>query len=717
MAFGKFFGKKEVGVEKSVAVATKKPPVPVRTPVAAPQQRPEAADVGRSPLTKQDELLRINLKKFREYNKTKTAVMENFMSPPKLAAYRTLTLLLHIEVAGLPGYVENDVVPTGIAKFELTDEMVANARKLFPKAFIDEKYLNSIKTKKPRIESLLTIGSIGSIAQNAHSDFDFWVCINEEGFSKEEMMLLKKKLKKIEQWAEEKPDLEVHFFITDIKRAYRNEFGDTDEESTGTAMAKLLKEEFLRSYYLVAGKTPYWSLVPAGANEPTYKKIVEYMNSSSHFNNDNYIDLGPTPSISTDEYFGAALWQINKALSSPYKSVFKMALLLAYVADAKSGLICEAVKRGVLERKPEAPFPDPYLLMFERVLNFFINRNEEKTVDLLRKCMYMKMDVKVMRTDYQTSGKDTKKDKIANYISDWKWDHNVVQDLNKFDEWSFKKNIEFGMFINTFLLGAYRELSDLVKDKGSAIKISQNDLTVLGRKIYSLYSKQPNKLSPISQFTEKDPYQTYITISRTSQHGHHELYNIYTDDVTKQIAKKDDPRENFLYASKSALGAISWIILNRCYGPKTRLCIMNYQYSDDMNSLIEDLFNFFPPLDISKIDSQKLLEKAYYEKAYIVINFSVPRWTKEVKTVGIITRNSWGEMFFHELQGKEGLNKAIETLRQGKFELMSELKKFYRIYVPKGENYTPFVNQLNTTLKRQLSFHFGVQSFYKHSSR
>ncbi len=113
----------------------------------------------------------------------------------------------------------------------------------------------------------------------------------------------------------------------------------------------------------------------------------------------------------------------------------------------------------------------------------------------------------------------------------------------------------------------------------------------------------------------------------------------------------------------------------------------------------------------------KLLHRAVKEKVYIVINFSIPKWTKEVKTVGIISRNSWGEMFLQKYSGKEGLNKAVEALKEGKLELLRELKNFYKIFIPKGECYTPLLNIANNTLKKHVSFHFGTQSFYKHSAR
>ncbi len=670
-----------------------------------------------NPLTKQDALLIKNLNLFKNYNNYKNSMVETCMPAEKLAVYRVLSLLLHVNITGLPGYLENPKVPNGIKHFKISNEQLDVAKKLFRGVFFDDLYLKLIKEDICKIESLLTIGSIGSMAQNSHSDFDFWVCINEDDFVPEEMFLFKKKLQKIEEWADSKFDLEVHFFITDIKKAKRNEFGATDEESTGTAMAKLLKEEFLRSYFLVAGKTPFWSMVPANANEATYNKILDYIKKSKHINEDDFIDLGPTPSIRMDEYFGAALWQINKALSSPYKSVFKMALLLAYVIDEKGGLICENQKKRILEKNPESKWPDPYLLMFERVLDFFHKRGNEKTVDLLRKCMYLKLESKVLRSDYQSKKIDAKKAKVINYINHWKWNHDNVQELNKFDEWSFKKNVQFGMLINNFLISAYRELSDMVKTKGSEIKISQNDLTVLGRKIYVIYSKQQGKFNCISQFSDKDPHQDNLTLLRTSQHGQNEIFNVYMDNVTNLILKKSDVKEYFLHSSKSALGTLPWIILNKCYGPKTRLNIMNYQYGEDVNSLLEDLFSFFPPIDISKIDSQKLLHSAVKEKVYIVINFSIPRWSKEVKTVGIISRNNWGEMFFQEYSGKEGLNKAVDALKGGKFELLREVKGFYKVYIPKGESYTALLNQINNTLKKHVSFHFGAQCFYKHSAR
>ena len=728
MAFGKFFTKKEaVPAKKPVPPVAQKTAAPkvkktvvatAQRPVAAQGQRPVApVDSAASPITKLEAQFLKNLNYFKQYNKHKNSVMEGCMSEEKLAAYKVLSLLLHLNLSGLPGYLENPKVPVGIKHYQISKVGLETAKKLFRNAYFSESALIPMQEKHCAVESLLTIGSIGSVAQNSHSDFDFWLCVDESKFNSEEMFLLKKKIKKIEEWADEKFDLEVHFFITDFNKAIRNEFGSTDEESTGTAMAKLLKEEFLRSYFQVAGKTPYWSMAPVDAKEENYNKLLEFVKKSKHLNEDDFIDLGPTPSISMDEYFGAALWQINKALSSPYKSVFKMALLLAYVLDEKGGFICDIVKKKILEKKPESGWPDPYLIMFERILNFFHKRGEEKSVDLLRKCMYLKMDIKILRSDYQSTKNVPKKTKIINYIREWKWNHETIQELNNFDTWSFKKSTGFGMLINNFLISAYRELSDLVKTRGSEIKISQNDLTVLGRKIYAIYSKQPAKIYSISQFSDKDPHQAHLTLSRTSQHGQNEVFNVYMDDVTNRILKKQDTKDYFLYNSKSALGALSWIVLNKCYGPKTRLNIMNYQFAEEMTSLIEDLFAFFPPMDISKIDSQKLLNQAVKEKVYIVINFSIPRWTKEIKTVGVISRNSWGEMFLNEYSGPEGLNKAVDILRQGKFELLSEVKNFYKIYIPKGDCYSPLMNLINNTLKRNVTFHFGNQSFYKHSGR
>ena len=76
------------------------------------------------------------------------------------------------------------------------------------------------------VESLVLMGSIGTIAQTDHSDFDYWVCVDGKKFSDESLNLLQQKLTAIESWAEANFGIEVHFFLSDIEKVKRKEIND-----------------------------------------------------------------------------------------------------------------------------------------------------------------------------------------------------------------------------------------------------------------------------------------------------------------------------------------------------------------------------------------------------------------------------------------------------------------------------------------------------------
>ena len=52
--------------------------------------------------------------------------------------------------------------------------------------------------------------------------------------------------------------------------------------------------------------------------------------------------------IPSEEFFGASLWQIVKALKSPFKSVMKLALLDKYMHYRDTGIfLCNRIKNNL----------------------------------------------------------------------------------------------------------------------------------------------------------------------------------------------------------------------------------------------------------------------------------------------------------------------------------------------------------------------------------
>ena len=99
-------------------------------------------------------------------------------------------------------------------------------------------------------------------------------------------------------------------------------------EETLTASKVFLKEEFYRTFLMIAGKIPVWSVLPG----PQELKINTALNTngitaqilSMH---EDLIDLGQVNSIPIEDVLKGLLWHICKFRSDPVKVLIKATMI------------------------------------------------------------------------------------------------------------------------------------------------------------------------------------------------------------------------------------------------------------------------------------------------------------------------------------------------------------------------------------------------------
>ena len=310
--------------------------------------------------------------------------------------YLVVPRLLHVHQEGLPGYFEGDP-PCGIHNFSLDKEAQIAAEKLFPAIIIRRN-----PNLNPVIHTALLMGSVGSIAQTKKSDLDYTLLIDKKDFTEESMKLFQKKLNLIETWTWDNYHLETHFFINDYEEVKNNIFGESDSESTGSALAKLLKEEMYRTMIIVTGKIPFWLVSPVDCDDDRYYELYEKLQSGKTLlKKEEFIDMGNVDDISDGEFFGASVWALIKSFNSPFKTLMKMGVLEEYMfRNTKSNLLCHQIKDKYYNDVPYLDI-DPYLRMFERVQKFFTETKSEDEVDALRHCFYLKVGTQVTAEEYK----------------------------------------------------------------------------------------------------------------------------------------------------------------------------------------------------------------------------------------------------------------------------------------------------------------------------
>ncbi|MBF0274028.1 MAG: class I adenylate cyclase [Nitrospinae bacterium] len=683
---------------------------------AKPSGKTQAASSGKP--TGELAIIDENRKSFFTYNEFKLERCHKILSKEASAAFDLLPFLLHTNIEGLPGTIPIERLPMGIIGYDPDMKKITEALTLlFRKIPCDLKALEEGQDEKIDFDSLSLIGSIGTISQGAKSDLDFWLCLDREKFDGDQLEILQEKLTEIETWTMERAELETHFFITDINGVKAGNFGESDEESSGSAQAKILKEEYFRTVTMVEGKVPFWCVVPV-CDDETYDDYMNKMIAADCFQ--GYMDFGNTPDISFDEFLGASLWQINKALGSPFKSVIKMALLDSYTEDShtKSALLCDIVKTSIHEQIYELKRIDPYVVLFERTLRFYKKTKRTKALLLLQKCIYLKSGVLLMPADLAPNAKLNKyKSVISGYVAQWKWDKKTILNFNDFKNWKFQSMKLINDEVNNYLIETYKGLSDKLKAmEGVKLRIDPKDLAVLGRKLYTFYAKKPSKIECTSQFMDKSFTQDALTFYQPENQnsGGWKVFlgNFIKNDI---ICKKAD--SELIRAGDDIVSISAWLVLNKVFSEKTQVTAISKSSLitiNELRGLLNELKSTIPPLDVNSLKKEHLLTKAFPQNLFVIINFTSPNWVKDIEDIAIIMRNTWGEVLIEHHQGKAGLKTAIDYINQCKPKGRLEMQKTYKFFVADKANRENLEMRLNSLLKTHVSFHMGKTMFYKH---
>ena len=418
------------------------------------------------PLSVQQNLT-IRLLRVLRYNKARIERALTLMPEKHRPLFHVLPFLVHVNHEALPGYVtpltSGETVPFGINNYSFRPDVEQALQRCFP---AQSHLFSDIKQIWPRqraVDALVLMGSVGTIAQTDDSDFDFWVCIDGKRFSTTELTLLQQKLTAIEKWADNTFGIEVHFFLSEIDKVKQNDFGVAEGESAGSAQALFLKAEFYNTNIVVAGKAPFWWLTPEKTTEKQYQAIYNSLEKGGSPDVDWFMDLGHLERLDASELFGAAIWQLGKAMDSPFKSVLKMAKLEVYLANISHGQpLCNLLKKHV-HRGAEAPGHvadiDPYALMFDELIAHYKANGQAEDIAVLQQCLYLKCGCTLSHPLVEGEQANFKRKIMASYAKQWGWSRKLLAHLDNRQDWTFNERVQLSRRIHRFLLKCYRRIS------------------------------------------------------------------------------------------------------------------------------------------------------------------------------------------------------------------------------------------------------------------
>ncbi|MDA0690543.1 MAG: class I adenylate cyclase [Nitrospinae bacterium] len=644
-----------------------------------------------------------NRRFFLQFNQHKIERALNTFSEPDRMIFMVIPRLLHVNQKGLPGYLGEDV-PCGIHNYTIDPQTLFFAEKLFPAVIIRRH-----ETLTPAIHSLLLVGSVGSIAQNQKSDLDYTLLVDKSRLSENDIALLKRKLKLIERWVMFEFDLETHFFINDIQEVKNNIFGESDSESTGSALAKLLKEEMYRTMIVAAGKIPFWWIVPVRTDNNEYDNLFQRVSKGETLlDGDDFIDIGNIADISDGEFFGGSIWTLIKSFNSPFKTLLKMGLLEEYMFNKTSfNLLCHQIKEKVFSGDHSYQV-DPYLMLYERVENFFQETKSSKEMDALRVAFYMKIGTQVDLDQLDTASNDSKLTILKNKLDLWGWPISKLEHLNTYKNWQMNQKVAMGNRVNKILMKSYEAISERNKSLDpSDTLITKKDTHLLGRKLFSFYRKIPNKVENLFSLVEGNTAETALTflLDKNSPIKNPVWYLVRGKTMNVDKLKP----ENIIKTASSLQFLIAFTAFNKLFQKSTDIFIRPESLSittSNLHIMLNQIDIFLGQVSINAIHNDDLLSSVRITKLYMIVDFGIidpseiilgdihqcksntdlkrfitPRIDK-IKNLTTIYLTSWGELFCKTYSGPNLINRCVEELSsQIVLENNSE-NNFLKVFIP-----------------------------------
>lgn len=527
-----------------------------------------------------------------------------------------LPLLYQVNHPLLPGFVGHET-PRGVAGY-VPDKPVLTLAKGYSQTF----RFQADRRHTPEIRALFIMGSSGTMAHSEASDIDLWLC-HDEALTPAQLAQLADKASAIDRWAAEQ-GLELHTFLMDAKRfCAGQEISVLDAESSGSAQHFLLLDEFYRTAILLAGCYPLWWLIPPDL-EGSYTEQVARLINQRFINAAESIDFGSPAHIPLSELLSACLWQLYKSLDAPYKSVLKLLLSEVYAQELphKEVLSLE-FKRAVYDGRLDIDALDPYLMIYQRLENYLLERGESKRLDLVRKSFYLKVNKKLTR---QPKGRAASWQRmlLQSLVNGWAWPEKLLQTLDNRSEWKADQVMQERQELLAELTYCYRFVSGYARMNNIVTKMSGEDLTYLGRKLYATFQRKAGKIERINPGIAPNLWEDSLAIL----HGSHSPLNGAPDTwfLYRNLASPADAiYETPLKKSTNLVELLAWVYYNGLYSRATRLNFVPAQSGIRLQEVqgVLAAFEQAMPMPLPTLSPQAFKQVSRVDDLLMVVNLGV----------------------------------------------------------------------------------------------
>lgn len=489
-------------------------------------------------------------KRFLQINADRLHRLDMALSHQQTLLLKTLALLFHTNHPMLPGFVSHST-PSGVCEYKPSKSELAHAKGIARSFSLSGGYHGE------DIWGIYLMGSVGTLAQSHKSDLDIWLCYRP-GLSKPALQELQQKCSRISQYAANQR-LEMHFFLMDSEAFRRGQSLVLDDESSGSAQRLLLLDEFYRTAIFVAGRLPLWWFCPS-AIEEDYHAHCKQLLDKRFLRPETTLDFGSTQEIPAGEFIGAGIWQLYKAIDSPYKSVLKLLLMEAYVHDYPNiEPLSLAFKQTVYAGSLEINELDPYVMVYRKIEAYLNDLGDTDRLELARRCLYFKVNKALSRPPANT-GKSWQRLLLEKLVKEWGWSDDYLQMLDQHRQWKTMQVKQERNQLVQALNRSYDVLTEFAQRSGSGRSISNAELHVLGRKLQAAFERRPDKIEWVNPGISADISETVLsfvqgkTISADAK-SEQWIWQLYGDQTGPDtpLRQSQSPVELLLWAYRNRI--------------------------------------------------------------------------------------------------------------------------------------------------------------------
>lgn len=610
------------------------------SPLARWLPKPQAADI-KTVFRRVEQLGKLRLERAR-----------SLLSPRQQLFLDFLPLLFHCNHPSLPGFNSIES-PCGISRYSPNDELLQRVRRHLSSSF---QITNSVN--EGAIEALYLMGSVGSIAHARSSDIDVWVC-HHPNLTLTQRHLLREKAETVSRYADAALGLDVHFFLMCADEFRAGERKALSAEDCGSTQHFLLLDEFYRSAIALAGRHPLWWFISPDA--PDYDEAkLQLLRRHKHLR-ETTLDFGNVHRIPPGEYVGAGIWQLFKAISSPHKSLIKLLLIEMYARHHPDNQpISQQIKRTLHLPVCEPAAHDPYLLIYQRLESYLTERGESTRLELLRRALYFKTEVKL---SLLPDAANWREQALRNMTENWGWSHDHLRNLDMRDLWKVRRARDEHRSLVRELTGSYRFLQEFAGNNAADQLISSQEMTVLGRKLFSAFERQPDKIEWINHEVAGELAEKHLSFCYL---GKSDPARSSWALIAGTAGLNHWHRKTPLRDGNSLPTLLCWCLCNGLVNNDTQLHLVSdhpHHHRGKLESLTQTLRQYLPSGSYASQAAQHFrFESPQQTETLICIVGSQTLDAPNIRHIDLITINSWGEVVCTALIGDHAVGDTINQI-------------------------------------------------------